>query len=343
MLRVGLIGGGRPTHVGHAPALQGLAERLRVVALADRAPEARERTGLQLGLAEAHRYADYREMLRQESPELVVVAVPHAFHHEVTLAALHAGAHVITERPLALSLRDAQELLEVAESQGKLISVLHYYAFYPPLQEALRLVRAGAIGHPYFLRCEGVTGGFGAGTETYHPDWHREPDIAGGGVWMTSGYHASYLSTGLLGAPVRAVSAHMATFVPDTPPVMEDTALIHLAHEGGSLATLQVAWSAPAGGRRVLEVHGTEGAIVLDHGDHPLGVFSLATRSWHHPAFDIGHAASFRGIYQAIAECLLYGAPPPVTHRDALHTLAIIHAGYQSARSGCTEPVSIAG
>jgi len=328
MLRIGLIGCGRTVRIAHAPALQALGDFYQVAAIADRSPEALEATGLLLGLPPEHRYADYREMLTEEELNVVDISLPHAYHHEAAMAGLMAGLHLITERPLALSLPDAEELLRIAEMRGRLISALHFYLYYPPFQQAIRAVRDGAIGDPFFIRCEGVTGGFGAGTESFHPQWHENPEIAGGGVWLDSGYHAGYLSAALMGSPVASVAARADNYT--TGLAVEDTVAAILMHANNGISSVQAAWSIPAGGRRVFEIYGTEGAIALDHEEYPLGIFSNSTRAWEHPKVSGGHAESFIGIFTAIAECLRFGAPPPVSHRDALHALRIVIAGYRA-------------
>ncbi|HEY3378823.1 MAG TPA: Gfo/Idh/MocA family oxidoreductase [Armatimonadota bacterium] len=337
MLRIALIGAGKTVTVGHAPALQALHDRFQVVGIADRSPEALEAAGILLGVAPEHRYHDYRDLLTRETIDVVSIALPHAFHHEVTLAALQAGVHVLTERPLALSMRDAEEIIRLAEIQGKLVTVLHYYLYYPPFREAIRQVAAGAIGEPFLVRCEGVTGGSGPGTATYHPAWHGNQEIAGGGVWIDSGYHNAYLCVSLQGAAVATVSAQIGTFATELS--VDDTAVALLTHRNGSISNVQVAWSVPSGGQRVFEVYGTEGTLTLDHEGYPLGIFSNATRSWQHPEINLAHAQSFIDFYQALYECLRFGAPPPVSHRDALHTLNIVTAGYRASEEGRVETV----
>jgi predicted dehydrogenase len=337
MLRIGLIGAGRTVQIAHAPALSALTDRYVVAAIADRDPTALEHIGTQLGVPPEHRYAEYREMLLREPLDLVDIALPHAFHHEAALQALLNGLHIITERPLALSLRDAQELLQIAETRGRLIAVLHFYLFYPPFREAIRLVRAGAIGDPFFIRCEGVTGGFGLGSDAYHPEWHGNPEIAGGGVWIDSGYHSVYLCGALMGSPITSVAAAMGTFATKMP--VEDTAAVLLTHENGGITNIQAAWSVPSGGRRVFDIYGTQGTIALDHDGYPLGVFSHTTQAWQHPEITVGHAESFIGFFTALAECLRFGAPPPVSHRDALYSLEAVLAAYRAGEQGTVESV----
>jgi predicted dehydrogenase len=338
MLRIALIGGGRTVRIGHAPALQALHDRFHVVAMADASPEALETTGMMLGIPPEHRYTDYRAMLAAMECDIVDISLPHAFHHEAAIAALHAGAHLITERPLALSERDAEELLRMAESRGRLITVLHFYKYYAPFHEAIRLIRKGEIGTPFLVRCEGVTGGFGPGTDAYHPEWHADPMIAGGGVWIDSGYHAIYLCNAMMGSPANAIAANITTVSPDLK--VDDTVAALLTHANGGTSTIQAAWSVPSGGRRVFEIYGAEGTIAFDHEGNEFGFFSNRTRTWHHPALEVEHAGSFIGIFTALAECLEYGAPPPVPHREALHTLHAVLAGYRASDRATVEAIS---
>lgn len=337
MLRVGVIGAGRTVQIGHAPAFSALPNLYEVVAIADRSPDALEHIGTLLDVPPACRYLDYREMLLHERLDLVDIALPHAFHHEAAEQALLAGLHLITERPLALSLRDAEELLRLAEMRGRLITVLHFYRCYPPFREAIRLIRAGAIGTPFFIRCEGVTGGFGPGSEAFHPEWHGDLEIAGGGVWIDSGYHAVYLCAAMMGSLVTTVASAMGAFTSDLP--VEDTAVALLTHENGGISDIQTAWSVPSGGHRVFDIYGTHGTISLDHDGYPLGVFANESRTWLHPEITVGHAESFIGFFTELAECLQYGTPPPVSHRDALQTLEITLAAYRANEQGSVESV----
>lgn len=339
MVRIGLIGCGRSVQHAHAPALQAMGDRLRVAAIADRDAAALEHVGVLLGVPPAHRYPDYRDMLLQEELEAADIALPHAFHFEAARACLLSGLHLITERPLALTIHDAEELLRLAEYHGKLITVLHYLLYYPPFREGIRLLREGAIGEPFFIRCEGVTGGYGAGTEAYHPAWHDDANIAGGGVWIDSGYHGAYLCAAMMEAPVTSLSAFIGTQSGEL--TVDDTAIALLSHRNGGVSSIQTAWSVPAGGRRVFEVYGREGTISFDHEGHLLAIFSNATRTWHHPPIMVAQDASFIGIFGAITDCLRHGAPPPVTHRDALHALDIITTGYRAAERNMVESVEV--
>jgi len=310
MLRIALIGAGRTVSIGHAPALSAMGEQFNVVAVADQSLDALNDIGIQLGIPPSHRYADYRMMLMNEEIDVVSISLPHAFHYEATMAALDANLHVITERPLALSVQDAIDLVRRAERKGLLITVMHYYLFYPPFHRAIRAIADGQIGEPFFVRCEGVTGGYGPGTAAYHPEWHADPEIAGGGVWVDSGYHNVYLCEALLGSPVSAVAARIGTFT--TKLEVDDTAVALLTHANGTISNVQAAWSVPSGGHRVVEIYGSEGTLAFDHEGHSFGIFSNASQTWHHIDVTVQPAEIFVGLYHPVFACLPFGAAPPV-------------------------------
>lgn len=337
MLRIALIGAGRTVVVGHSPALQALHNLYSVVGIADQSVDALDEVGMLLGVPPAHRFTDYREMLDSESPDAVVITLPHVFHQEAATAALQAGAHVISERPLALSVPDAMDIIRLARKCDKQVIAFHYFLYYPPFREAIRLITDGVIGEPFFVRCEGVTGGYGPGTATYHPEWHANPDIAGGGVWIDSGYHSAYLCVNLLGSPVASVAARITNYATHFP--VDDTAVALMTHENGTVSSVQVTWSVPSGGQRILEIYGTRGTITLDHEGYPLGVFDNATQAWRHPPIVTRHAESFIDLYKAIYDALRYGGPLPVSPHDALHTLEIVTAGYRASELQTTEPI----
>src|SRR6202044_1720881 len=92
-------------------------------------------------------YADYREMLEKEHPDLVVVAPRWStLHHERILAALHAGAHVFCEKPFTLTLAEADELLALADKTGRKIVVAHQSRVSPSIPFLKRRLAEGVIG-----------------------------------------------------------------------------------------------------------------------------------------------------------------------------------------------------
>ena len=345
MYRLGLIGCGRIVEEGHAPALLQLDERVQVVALADPSEERRTRLGGLLAVPDSARYADYTDMLRAERLDIVDVAVPHFLHRDVARAAAAAGAHLFLEKPMAVSLAEADAILEAVDAAGVSLCVAHNYLSMPHHAAALRLIAEGAIGRPFLIRHEGLGGSHYFGAAGYDPHWRTRAAQAGGGCLIDNAYHNLYLAETMMAAPVERVYARAGTFV--QPIDVEDTALIFLEHAGGGTSSLQVSWAVKGGGARVHEVHGTEGSIAFGREGQPLALFRNSRGEWEAP--DLGpeqepaafFRASFLGLWRDFLTALENGAPSPVDGRQARRNLQLVVAAYEAARTGQPVPTPL--
>lgn len=105
------------------------------------------------------RYENWHDLLADETIDLVDVCLPTELHREVSIAALQAGKHVLVEKPLALSLEDADAMIEAAENAGRLLLVGHVIRFFPAFAHARELVRSekyGALVGAHFKRIIGA-------------------------------------------------------------------------------------------------------------------------------------------------------------------------------------------
>lgn len=146
---IGIIGCGTIALQNHLPGLQ-LCPDVRVTALCDSNPavlaEAVRQTGLQKG------FAHYQELLALQEVDAVVIATPNATHAPIALAAIAAGKHLLCEKPLAMNLAEALEMLRAAEKAGVRHMTAFTYRFVPAMRYLAHLVKEGAIGQPYHFR-----------------------------------------------------------------------------------------------------------------------------------------------------------------------------------------------
>ncbi len=148
--RVAIIGCGMICNSAHFPALdilkeQGLAE---VVAVADIRPEAAKETAQRHGVPVW--YEDPQRMLEEVQPDFVSVCTPNVYHKKWTIAALRAGADVACEKPIAVSLADAEEMWHVAEETGHRLFPCQCMRWRNNMMQSHELVSAGELGSPYF-------------------------------------------------------------------------------------------------------------------------------------------------------------------------------------------------
>ena len=139
-VRVGIVGGGDAAQVMHLPSLRMLEDRFTVTALADVSRRVLDGVGARWQIPARH--ADWRALLAGDDVDAVLVACPNAYHAEVALAALETGRHVLVEKPMCLTRREADALAAAQRESGRVVQVGYMRRHAPALAEAARLVAA---------------------------------------------------------------------------------------------------------------------------------------------------------------------------------------------------------
>jgi predicted dehydrogenase len=183
---IGHTGGGDYGH-GYDRVFDGLTE-VEVVAVAD--PDAPGRAQAQTRCGAARGYADYRELLTREHPDLVSIAFRHPRRHaEVALAALEAGAHLFLEKPLTETLADADRIVAAVERRRARTVVAHNRRYTPEFQHARALLLEGFVGRVREIHCHGKQDARAGGEDmmvlgTHDFDWLRH--CFGDPLWCTA-------------------------------------------------------------------------------------------------------------------------------------------------------------
>jgi predicted dehydrogenase len=196
-MRVGIIGSGFIAKQKHLPAWKKAGRDAQVVALSDpNVAQAEE-------LAEAHGitgvYKDYRQMLEAEQLDVVDICSPPRTHAELAIRSLKAGAHALIEKPMAINTEECDQILAVAQENGRKICVAHSDLFYPSFLKAREIVKRGTIGDFGGMRIFLSTP---VDYITSKPDhWaHRLP----GGVIGETGPHVIYMALAFIN-PIQRV------------------------------------------------------------------------------------------------------------------------------------------
>lgn len=145
-MKYALIGCGRIA-VNHIKAA--LNNHLEICAVCDILPEAMEALLAKYGLeqnAAVHRYTDYKVLLAVEKPTLVSIATESGIHAEIALACIDAGVNVIIEKPMAMNMADADEIIRRSEEKGVKVSACHQNRFNVAVQELRRALESGRFG-----------------------------------------------------------------------------------------------------------------------------------------------------------------------------------------------------
>src|SRR5947209_5433957 len=160
-IRLGMVGGGEGAFIG---AVHRIAARLdddyELVAGALASDPARaKRSALALGLADERSYVDYTAMAKAEGArvdgiEAVAIVTPNHLHAPVAEVFLKAGIHVICDKPLAASVRDARRLRALATKHDRLFAVTYNYTGYPMVRQARQMVQEGRLGEIRVIQVE---------------------------------------------------------------------------------------------------------------------------------------------------------------------------------------------
>jgi UDP-N-acetyl-2-amino-2-deoxyglucuronate dehydrogenase len=333
-LGYGIVGCGwvAPSHAVGVRALGN--EGVRLVAVADVDVERARDLANRYGSPDVHE--DYPDLLARDDVHAVSICLPDYLHREAALAAAAAGKHVLCEKPLALDLESALEMVEAFEERELNLGLVMNHRFARDNARVHRAIREGAIGRALMASVSHSSAL--TGNDDGSSPWRGRHGRAAGGILATQAIHFLDLLLWFAGRAV-AVKAWTETLV-RTGLDYEDTAALALRLESGALATLVTTNGTPImddlRGTRI-EVHGSEGYVVLE-GDE-LREASLRegcrmpeVRLPPPPAeadalFGVGHVYEIAEFVRSIREA----APPPVPGVDGAHLMAVLSAAYASA------------
>jgi predicted dehydrogenase len=254
MLKVALIGTGFIAVQKHLPAWRKMQSKASVVALCDVDPARGKEVAQQFGVPTA--YDNLAALLESERPDIVDICTPPKTHAPVAIEALRGGAHVLIEKPMAVSEHECDSILAAARDSGRRVCVAHSDLFYPAFLKARELVRGGAIGDFKGMRIFLSTP---VDYITSKPDhWaHRLP----GGVIGETGPHVVYMTLAFIN-PIQEVRIHAQKLLAEYPwSPFEDYRLELIGDSAVSSVTLTYAtkhWGAE------VDIWGTDGLLKLD-------------------------------------------------------------------------------
>ena len=152
IVNVGIIGCGGIANGKHMPSLK-TVPNVRIVAFCDIVIEKAEKAAREYGTPDAKVYADYKELLKDPSIEVVHVLTPNREHADISIDALHAGKHVMCEKPMAKTAADARRMVAAAKETGKKLTIGYQHRQKAQTQYAKELIGDGALGEIYYANC----------------------------------------------------------------------------------------------------------------------------------------------------------------------------------------------
>jgi len=245
-LNWGMIGGGEGSQIGPAHRLgAGLDGAFDFVAGAlDHRPEAGRDYGQRLGLAADRAYGDWREMLagetsRDDRIDLVTVATPNATHFEITRAFLTEGFHVLCEKPMTMTVEEAEEIVGLARETGRICAVNYGYSGYSLVRHMRAMVARGDLGRIRVVKAEFAHGHHADAGDADNPRvrWRYDPAQAGvSAQFADCGIHAMHMASFVTGQEVERLSADTVSAIESRE--LEDDAMVDFRMSGGTVGRL---------------------------------------------------------------------------------------------------------
>jgi predicted dehydrogenase len=279
------------------------------------------------------------EITRASDVDLVVVLTSMRSHGPLARAALEAGKHVLVEKPLAVDLDEARELVSLARRSPGILACAPFTVLSPTFSAIARRIRAGEIGRPASARARYGWAG---------PSWNRWFYEPGGGALSDLGVYSITTLTGLLG-PARRVTAMTGAFHAEREVdggkvrvEAEDNAQVLIDFGGSAFGVVTTGFTIQQYRTPALEVYGSEGTIQMMGDDWDPDGYEL----WRN---DMGSWQVFKetapdwpwtdGLRHAV-ECIRGGGDLVPTPEHAYHVLEILEAARASGKDGRARDIS---
>lgn len=335
VIRVGLVGSGFVADL-HAYSYKNFVHDAELVAVAS--PHNADKFAREHGIPQA--FSDYRQLLDMKEIDVVSLCLPNDLHHAVTVAAAKAGKHVICEKPLCVTLEEADDMIATCDQEGVMLLYAEELLFAPKYVRAKKLVEEGAVGEPFLVKQSEEHSG-------PHMPWFWDVNRSGGGVLLDMGCHSIEYTRWVLGKPqVKSVTAYMDTFVHKDRTKGEDHAFCIIEYADNKVAMIEDSWAKGGGVDDRAEIYGSKGHTRADL----LRGSSLLTYSEEGYGYAVEKAGTTHGYtFTMFEETWNYGFPQELQHFvnsilgketpietgvDGREVLKIIYAAYQSAGEG---------
>jgi len=338
MVKVGIIGCGKITERASLPNLVNYKDKSKIVCLCDILKDRAEDLVKKFSLQEVDIVTDWKELVKREDIDVVFVNTPNYLHEEMTVGALNNKKHVLVEKPITISVKAAQNMIEAAEKSKKFLMVEQTQRFDPVHQAAKKVLDSGVLGKIHNIR-----GRIGhAGPEYWSEGkshWFYDKEKSGGGAMVDIGVHIADLVRWFKTKKVVEVFARIQTMEKDIP--VDDNATVLLKFEDGTKGEFECSWTTRP--YEVLTyVYGEKGKMVTSIGSKTPVAVTLAktgkgedsncTLKEDFP--EIGPGGGWENAVHYFIDCVIKGEKPFVSGEEGRETIKVILAAYESNKIG---------
>jgi len=351
-LKVGIIGCGGIALAKHAPSIKIIPEA-EIVAYCDIVPERAEKMRDEFETPDAKTYKDYKKLLEDDTIDVIHVCTPNKSHAPITVASLKAGKHVICEKPMATTYKDAKLMCDTAKEEGKVFTIGYQYRCQTAPLYVNELCRRGDLGEIYFAKAHAIRR---RGIPTWGVFLNEEEQ--GGGSLIDIGTHALDMTLWMMdNYKPKSVTGTIYKNFKDRPDcgngmgrwkpedfTVEDSAFGFVTMENGATIILETSWALNIveEGEAICTLCGSKAGIDMRNG---VTVVSddLGSVTMTKPSLNVGGVAytpelgalkpeqiEARNFYASI----LHGEELRVKPEHALAVTQILEGIYESAKTG---------
>lgn len=250
-LKAGIIGCGGIAEQKHLTAVLKINEA-EVTALCDIMPQKAENLIKKFGLSGVKVYSDYKELLKDETIDVVHICTPNSSHCPITIASLEAGKHVMCEKPMAINFNEAKKMTETSRKTGRLLTIGYQYRCMPAPMYLKKICKRGDLGEIYFAKAHAIR-------RRGVPTWgvFLKEKEQGGGPLIDIGTHALDMTLWMMdNYKPKSVTGNVYKKLGDNPDsgniwgpwdtkeyTVEDSAFGFITMENGATIILEASWA----------------------------------------------------------------------------------------------------
>lgn len=336
-VRVGIVGSGFQAHC-LAAAVKSNPDVADLVAVAS--PTKGHAAEFANGHGVPHAYTDHRELLRNPEVEMISITAPNYLHAAITIEAAKAGKHVMCEKPLCITLEEADAMIDACAQAGVLLLYAEELFFAPKYVKAKQMADEGAFGRIHLVKQ-------GEKHSGPHSDWFWDVAKSGGGAVMDLGCHGIAFCWWFLGKQkIKSVYSQMSTQVHGDKTRGEDEAVTILEFDNGAIGMVESSWNRPGGMDDSIEVFGDKGQTYADMlMGNALPTYSevgfgyavekaASTKGWTYPVFEEHWNYGFPQEMRHFARCVRGKETPIADGETGRVVQEVLYAAYASAGQG---------
>ncbi|HCA34526.1 MAG TPA: oxidoreductase [Lachnospiraceae bacterium] len=351
-VRVGIIGCGGIANGKHLPSLSKLPD-VELVAFCDLIEERAVKAKEQYGTPDAKVYTDYHELLKDPTIEVVHVLTPNRAHADISIDALHAGKHVMCEKPMAKTAADAKRMLDAARETGKMLTIGYQHRSKNEAKYLKAVIDRGDLGEIYFAKALAIrrrgTPNWGVFLNEYEQGGGPLIDIATHSLDLTLYLMNNYEPKMVVGNTFKKVENPQAGNPwggwKDEDNKLEDSAFGYVVMKNGAVVTVESSWALNTAvpiqeGSTMLM--GTKAGAHIINGETVINKVEFGRQEQIKPDFAKGGVAFYEGNSSdpALNEARQWidaveGKGTPVVKPEQAYVVSqILEAIYTSAKTG---------